>query len=62
MFRAMKPETAARKAAMRKAMRTARSADLRRRLHEKARAEGPGSIWAEMAADADAAAERRRAR
>jgi len=47
----MKPETIARRAAERVLARKRSSEELERRLQEKAEAEGPGSIWAEMLAE-----------
>lgn len=55
-FHPMKPETAERRRREHEERSKARTAELRRRLAEKAEAEGPGSIWAEMVAEMDAAA------
>ena len=46
--RTMKPETVARRAAEFKRMQAERYADMIRRTTEKARQEGPDSIWADM--------------
>jgi hypothetical protein len=53
-FRSMKPETIARRAAEMAVQREASRRIMRDRLTEKAAAEGPGSIWAEMLAEHDA--------
>ena len=50
----MKPETIARRVAEMTAQREASRRILRCRLAEKAAAEGPDSIWAEMLAEHDA--------
>jgi hypothetical protein len=53
-FRSMKPETIARRSAEMIAQREAMRQIMRSRLAEKAAAEGPDSIWAEMLAEHDA--------
>jgi len=54
MFKPMKPETVARRAAERAAASAASREDLRARLKEKAERDGPGSLFAELLAEFEA--------